>query len=249
MDSEKPPENQKLDLTSLETLFSSPAVAAAMRDVSESSFEVAAQFWRVPFAGKHLTPRMKELIFFAMHVSASALNVDAIRRQTKRILAAGGTREDIVDVLISIVALANHGVYSSVPVLNEEWAATGKPSECVPDDDPRLAAAKDRFIAVRGFWNPDRESIAREMPDYYAALTDVGTESWRRGPLTRKEREFICIAIDCNLTHSYPPGLRIHIKNALREGATKGEILEIFQLSALMGLEGYLLAAEAMFGI
>lgn len=247
METKKSP-NANIDPTAFEGLFSSKAVAERMRAVSSTSYEVAAQFWRVPFASKHLTPRQKELIYFAMHASASALNVDAMRRHVKRILAVGGTHEDIVDVLISIVALANHSVYASVPVLEEEWAAAGKKDDPLPDNDPRLEAAKKRFIEIRGFWNPDRESVARQMPEYYAALTDMGTESWHRGTLTRKEREFICIGIDCTVTHTYPPGLRLHIKNAIREGATKGEILEIFQLAALMGLEGYVLTAEAMFG-
>ena len=108
-------------------------------------------------------------------------------------------------------------------------------------------AAKQRFIEIRGFWNDDRDAVARQMPDYFASLTDLSTESWARGPLTRKEREFICIAIDCTVTHTYGPGLRIHIRNAIREGASRAEILAIFQLAALMGLEGYVIAAEAMF--
>ena len=228
--------------------FSSEAVAEAMRAVSPTSHAAAEAFWKVPFSGGRLTPRMKELIYFAMHAATSALNVDAIARQVDRILAAGGTREDIVDVLISIVGLANHALYASVPVLEEEWAAAGMATDDIRDDDPVLEAAKRRFIEVRGFWNPDRDAVARQMPAYFAALTDISTESWRRGTLTRKEREFICIAIDCTVTHTYPPGLRLHIRNAISEGASKAEILEIFQLAALMGLEGYVLTAEAMFG-
>jgi alkylhydroperoxidase/carboxymuconolactone decarboxylase family protein YurZ len=248
MDANRSPKEKAPDLTSFEALFSSAEVARAMRAVSPTSFDVATEFWRVPMAAKHLTPRMKELIYFAMHASASALNVDALRRQVDRVLAAGATRQDIVDVLVSIVGLANHALYASVPVLEEEWRAAGKVEPAPLDYEEKLEAAKKRFVAIRGFWNSDRDSVARQMPDYFAALSDMSTESWHRGTLTRKEREFICIGIDCTVTHTYPPGLRIHIRNAIREGATKGEILEIFQLAALMGLEGYVLAAEAMFG-
>ena len=248
MEAKKSSQNQSVDLTSFDQLFSSPAVIERLKDVSETSYDVSAQFWRAPMVGKHLTPRMKELIYFAMHASAAALNVEAMRRQCKRVIAAGGTEQDIVDVLIAIVGLANHALYSSVPVLEEEWKAAGKPEEVVPEDDSALQEAKKRFIEIRGFWNSDRDSVARQMPDYFAALSNMSTEAWYRGSLTRKEREFICIGIDCTVAHSYTPGLRIHIKNAISEGATKGEILEIFQLAALMGLEGYVLTAEAMFG-
>jgi len=236
----------QVDLTSFDQIFSSPSVAEMMKSISPTSHAAASEFWRAPMAGKHLTARQKELIYFAMNVSASTLHVEAIERHVKRILAAGGTREDIVDVLISTVAVANHALYSSVPVLEEEWKASGKEDVVYPDTTPELEAAKQRFIEIRGFWNTDREPVAKQIPEYYAALTAIGTESWSRGSLSRKEREFLCIGIDCTVRHSYEPGLRIHIRNAIREGATKGEILEIFQLAALMGLEGYVLTAEAL---
>jgi alkylhydroperoxidase/carboxymuconolactone decarboxylase family protein YurZ len=236
------------DLASFECLFSSKSVAEAIRKVSPTSYSAAAEFWRVPLSAPHLSPRMKELILFAMHASATALNVDAIKRQVRRIFVAGGTAEDIVDVLISITALANHSLYSSVPVLEEEWAAFGREAADAPSDSTGLQAAKRRFEEIRGFWNSDRDAIARQMPDYFTALTELSIESWHRGSLTRKEREFICIGIDCTVTHSYAPGLRIHIRNAIKEGAAREEILEIFQLAALLGLEGFVLTADAMFG-
>jgi alkylhydroperoxidase/carboxymuconolactone decarboxylase family protein YurZ len=241
-------QDKAIDLTSFDELFSSPAVVERLKGISPTSYAAAAKFWRAPMAGKHLTARQKELIYFAMNASASALNVSVIERHAKRILAAGGTEEDIVDVLISIVALANHSLYASVPILEEEWKNAGKPDEVYPDfeSSPLLMAAKERFVEIRGFWNPDREPVARQMPEYYAALSDIGTESWSRGSLTRKEREFICIGIDCTVLHTYEPGLRIHIRNAIREGATKGEIAEIFQLGALLGLEGIVYTAEAL---
>jgi alkylhydroperoxidase/carboxymuconolactone decarboxylase family protein YurZ len=48
------------------------------------------------------------------------------------------------------------------------------------------------------------------------------------------------------VTHSYPSGLRLHIRNAIAEGATKAEIIEIFQLAGVLGLEGYVLTAEVL---
>ena len=36
--------------------------------------------------------------------------------------------------------------------------------------------------------------------------------------------------------------------NAIELGASREEILEVFQLAALMGLEGIVIAGEAMFG-
>lgn len=234
-------------LASFDAVFSSEHVATGMREIAPAFHEAASEFWRVPLADGHLSARMKELVLFAMHVSGTALNVDAVRRQVKRVLLAGGTREEIADVVTTIASLANHSVYASVPILAEEWAASGGEPLPAGDLSPEMEAVKRRFIDVRGFWNNERDPLMRQMPDYFAALTGIATISWQQGPLSRKEREFICIGIDCTVTHTYPPGLRIHIRNAIREGATREEILEIFQLAALIGLESYVMAGEALF--
>jgi alkylhydroperoxidase/carboxymuconolactone decarboxylase family protein YurZ len=84
------------------------------------------------------------------------------------------------------------------------------------------------------------------MPEYFQALTRISTDSWLGGSLTVKERELICIGIDCTVTHNYEPGLRLHIRRALQHGASSAEILEVFQLAGLLGLEGYVIAGRAL---
>lgn len=239
---------EPFDAGDFDALFSTPQVAERMAAVLPDCHRAAAAFWSVPLTAPHLTPRMKELILFAMHASAASLNEASTRRQIERALAAGANHADLVDVLISIVGLANHALYSSVPVLQEELRAAGIAPMATGADTSAFAAAKERFIHIRQFWNPDRDPLAERMPEYFGALTDLSVAAWEDGPLTRKEREFICIGIDCTVSHSYAPGLRIHIRNAIAEGANEGEILEIFQLAATMGLDAYVLSAEALFG-
>ena len=237
----------KKDPGSLDELFSDSAVASQVKEVSPSSYDTVSEFWRAPLAAQHLTLRMKELILLAMHASAAALTPSQVKRHVDRALAAGASKEDIVDVLVSVIGLANHSLYASVPILEEELKAAGKTSDTTPPWTPKLEAAKQKFVEIRGFWNPDRDAVARLIPDYFAALTNLSTESWKNGTLARKEREFICIGIDCSVAHTYEAGLRIHIRNALKCGATQAEILEIFTLAALMGVDTYVMGAEAMF--
>ena len=222
-------------------------VSEVLRRISPTAFEAASDFWRVPISGEHLSPRMRELLLLAMHATSTTVNVEATERQILRARAAGATDHEIVDVLITLVGAANHALYFSVPVLEEELAAAGV---AAPDDDaelgPAYEAVKQDFIAARGFWNPDRDQMARLMPEYFAVLNGVSTESWKNGPLSAKEREFVCIAIDCVVTHTYEPGLRLHIRNALGHGARREEILQIFQLAATLGLEGYVLAGRVL---
>jgi len=233
---------------SFDPVVAEVADVAAVRATAPSLFAAAAEFWRVPLAGMHLSRRVKELVLLAMHASPTALNASAVERQARRARAAGATDADILDVLVTIVGVANHALYASVPILEDELAAVGTAEAPTPDPGPGYESAKQDFIEARGFWNPDRDSIARRLPEYFTALTRISTVSWTDGTLSAKEREFMCIAVDCAVTHNYEPGLRLHIRNALGHGATREEILEVFQLAALIGLEGYVLGARTLFG-
>ena len=42
--------------------------------------------------------------------------------------------------------------------------------------------------------------------------------------------------IDVATTHLYEPGLHIHIRNAFKYGATKEEIMEVFELVSILGM-------------
>ncbi len=236
------------DLASLEAVVSDVADASSLRAASPSLFEAASDFWRVVIEDGHLSARMKELILLAMHGTATALNADAVARHIDRARRAGASEEDLVDVLFTIVGVANHALYFSVPILEQELDAAGLAFPEASAPAAELEAAKEEFRAVRGFWNSDRDRFARLMPDYFRAVNRISTESWKNGSLSPKEREFVCIAIDCTVTHNYEPGLRLHIRNALRHGATRDEILEIFQLAALVGIESYVVGAAALFG-
>ena len=205
-----------------------------------------AQFWQSTQDNPHLSPRMRELVLLAIHGAATSLNPVAIDRHARRARAAGATPAEIVDALVTISTLANHALYASVPILEDELAKAGGAQDLERALPVDFDSVKARFIAIRGFWNPDRDPLARQMPEYFTALTNLSVETWQNGPLSKKEREFLCIAIDCSVTHSYEPGLRLHIRNAIAAGANRDEILAIFQLAAMMGLEGLSLASKAI---
>lgn len=236
------------NLTDLEPVFADASIAQALRQVAPTSYAAASRFWKVALSGEHLAPRMKELLLVALHGTVTALDSEAIRRHAGRALAAGATPGDVLDVLISIVGVSNHALYSAVPILMNELQAAGHPAAQAPPASAEAEAIKNDFIKVRGFWNEQRDLIARLMPEYFSALSELSMEPWKNGVLTAKERELIYIAIDCSVTHMYSPGLALHIRHALQHGATREEILEVFQLAALTGLEGYILTAQALFG-
>ena len=69
---------------------------------------------------------------------------------------------------------------------------------------------------------------------------------WRHGPLPPKVKEFIYIAIDAATTHLYEPGLRQHIQNALRHGATAEEIMEVYELTSVLGIHACTLGVPVL---
>jgi alkylhydroperoxidase/carboxymuconolactone decarboxylase family protein YurZ len=101
---------------------------------------------------------------------------------------------------------------------------------------PRQEEIKDEFIRVRGTWSDTWEGVLRLDPEFLLAYLDFSAVPWRKNHLDDKVKEFIYIAIDANATHLYLPGVRQHIRAALRLGATPQEIMEVLELSATLGI-------------
>lgn len=227
--------------------FSRPEIAPRLERAAPGSYAAAARFWRSAHTAPALSPRMRELVLVALHGTVTSLHGPGVQRHVRRALAAGATEQDVLDVLLTIVGAANHALYFALPVLMREMESLGHPDAALPPATLEAQAIKEDFIRARGFWNEARDNIVRLMPDYFGALSQLSTEPWKNGTLTEKDRELVCIAIDCSVTHMFEPGLAIHVRHALQKGASRAEILEVFQLASVIGLEGYMLAAETLY--
>lgn len=102
--------------------------------------------------------------------------------------------------------------------------------------DARRQQLKDDFIKARGYWSEVWDGVLDLSPDYFEAYTNLSSVPWRTGTLAPKVREFVYIAIDAATTHLYNKGTRIHIANALRHGASKGEIMEVLMIASVLGI-------------
>lgn len=87
-----------------------------------------------------------------------------------------------------------------------------------------------------GDWNPMWDMLAEMDPDYLETFLAFRAVPLTNGPLEQKYKELIFIAINVATTHLWPSGVRRHIQNALKAGATKEEILEVMQLTSIMGI-------------
>ena len=105
--------------------------------------------------------------------------------------------------------------------------------------------ATEAHIA-KGDWNPIWDELRKFDPDYLEAYLHFRSIPHERGPLEQKYKELIMIAINAATTHLYGPGLRRHIQNALKAGATKAEIFETIQLTTVMGIHSMNLAVPML---
>lgn len=99
---------------------------------------------------------------------------------------------------------------------------------------------------ARGDWNPLWDQLRKLDPEFMEAYLAFRSVPHRNGPLPQKVKELIMIAVNVATTHLYAPGARRHMKNALRAGATREEILETIQLTSVIGIHACNLAVPML---
>lgn len=99
---------------------------------------------------------------------------------------------------------------------------------------------------ARGDWNPLWDQLRELDPEFIEAYLAFRSVPHRNGPLPRKFKELVMVAINAATTHLYAPGVRRHIRNALNAGATTEEVLEVIQLTTVMGIHACNLAVPIL---
>lgn len=97
---------------------------------------------------------------------------------------------------------------------------------------PDLQALKDEVVARRGYWHRFHEGLLARCPAFLRAYLEFQSAPWRSNHIEPKVREFVYIAVDGAVTHLYATGLRRHMDDALRLGATEAEVLQVVLLTA-----------------
>jgi alkylhydroperoxidase/carboxymuconolactone decarboxylase family protein YurZ len=201
-------------------------------------FEAYLNFSAVPWRHGVLEPKVREFIYIAIDASTTHLHAAGTRTHMRNALRLGATREEIMEVLQLISVLGIHSVTDGVPLLVEEMAAAGRSAE-LPQPGAggeREARLKAEFTAARGYWSELWDHVLALSPDFFEAYMHFSSVPWKHGMLAPKVKEFIYIAIDAATTHLYAPGTRVHIRNAIRLGATRQEIMEVLELTSVLGI-------------
>ncbi len=109
------------------------------------------------------------------------------------------------------------------------------------------AKIKQDFIDARGYWSWGWDPLLDMAPEYFAAYAKLSSVPWQSNSvLSPKVKEFLYIAIDSSTTHMFEAGLRLHIRNALGYGATADEIMEVLQLTSVLGVHTVTMGVPAL---
>ena len=197
-------------------------------------FEAFLEFGSVAWKKGHLPPKVKEFIYVAIDCATTHMYEPGLRIHLRNAFKFGATKEEIMEVYELVSIMGMHTISMGVPVLLDELRAHGTPVDRTFSTEQQ--ALKDAFIAERGWWAPFWDDFLLIDVELFRAFLNFSTVPWKKGHIEPKVKEFIYIAIDASTTHLYEPGLRIHIRNALKFGATKEELMEVLELVSILGM-------------
>lgn len=218
------------------------AVRGSWSDAWEQILELDAEFvaaylgWAaVPVRKHHLEPKVREFIFLAADAAATHLYEPGIRRHVRAALDLGASAAELMEVLELTSTLGIHACNIGIPLLIEVLTEEGKRAGPTPLS-PQQEKLKAEFTASRGYWHEFWDGLLELDPELFAAYLDFSALPWRAGVLAPKVKELVYIAFDAAATHLYAPGLKLHMRNAVRLGATAEEISEVLEIVSVIGI-------------
>ncbi|MEH7253808.1 carboxymuconolactone decarboxylase family protein [Neobacillus niacini] len=201
--------------------------------LDEEFFGAFLNLSAVPWKKGSLDPKVKEFIYIAINASTTHLYEPGIQAHMQNAIKYGATPEEIMEVLELTSALGIHTCASGIPILMDELKNAGV--ELNLELTPKQKQLKEQFKKERGYWSELNEFLLVD-DGFFEAYLAFSALPWKKGVLEPKIKEFIYIAIDVATTHLYEPGARMHIKNALKYGADKEELMEVLQLVSVLGI-------------
>jgi alkylhydroperoxidase/carboxymuconolactone decarboxylase family protein YurZ len=199
----------------------------------------------VPWRKNHLPAKVKEFIYIAVDAAATHLYTPGVRQHIKAALAHGATGDEIMEVIELTSTLGIHASNIGVPLLLEVLEEEGLRNGPAPLDEHQ-ERLKAEFTEKRGYWHEFWDGLLELDPELFEAYVDFSSVPWTKGVLEPKVKEFIYCAFDAAATHLYVPGLKLHMRNAVRYGATQEEIMEVLEIASVIGIHSATVAAPIL---
>ena len=181
-----------------------------------------------------------ELVRVALDAASTTFSPDSTRQYMQAALEAGANRDEILLVL-KMASVMSIGVASMVvPFLLEE--ATESEMDAAAEGrakDLKEAGGTPTVDSMKKNrrWNIALDPIYDLAPVWTDQFMSIAAGIYSSGVLPFKDIELLGIALEASYTRMYASGMRRHIKNALRAGATVEEIMTVLKLCMVHGVE------------
>jgi alkylhydroperoxidase/carboxymuconolactone decarboxylase family protein YurZ len=187
-----------------------------------------------------LPPKIQEFINIAVAACTTHIHAPAIRAHIQSARALGATHDEISEVIGLTFLVGIHTVTLGAPLLMELMDELGisKASLQSEELDQERARIKADFISRRGFWTDTWNPLLELDPLFFESYVDFSALASGSRTLEPKYREIVICAFDAATTHLYGRGTKIHMRNALQLGATAEEVMEMLEITSLMGIDG-----------
>lgn len=187
--------------------------------------------------GAPLDSKTRALIEIGVRAAVSCLDVEGSYEQIEAALDAGASAAQVQLVLTLVSGLGVHTLFVGSKLLAAALAARGEPLVGPLDEERRLL--RERCIGDDRYWEDfEREvpgfldALLRLSPAAFAAFFDYCAVPWRHGALSSRTLELVAVASDATPTHRFMPGVLLHVRGALRQGAGRREVIEALELAA-----------------
>ncbi len=207
----------------------------ALLELSPDFFEAYLQFSTIPWTSGTLPRKVKEFVYIAIDAATTHLYESGTRTHIRRALAEGATADEILEVLQLTSMLGMHTLAVGVPILADELGAHA-PVLAHADAVPDLERVKAAWIEAFGEWDETCEALSRVAPDSLESYLRYAAYPWTGRALEPEVKELIAIAINAATTHLHRAGMQLHIHRALRMGVSVAEIVEVLQLTSVLGI-------------
>lgn len=193
--------------------------------------------------GEDLDATQVILLNVALHTSAMAMDAEGGREWMSRALDAGITRDQLQEVVTLVSGMGVHAFFESCRTLVDLTEPEGGWG---PFDAARQAIW-DEHIGSSKYWTTMHE----EIPGFLEALLRLSPQAFegfiayvgmpfRSREVSTLTKELIGMVADACPAHVYLPGMRMHLRNAVRLGAGRIAIEHAMRIAA---------ASPAMVGV
>lgn len=185
--------------------------------------------------GAPLDEATAQLVAFAVRISVTTLDAAGAAIHAQAALRAGATSAQLREAVFLVSGLGVHSLFEGLRLTQP----AGESAATASEPDASRQALWDTWVGQDRYWQGfEREvpgflpSLLQASPDGFDAFFRYCAVPWKSGQLPALSKELIAMASDATPTHRYLPGMRLHLRNALKLGAGKAMVLGVVELAA-----------------